>query len=46
VSARHAAGHGDTLAFDCSVEDPAGGPPLAEGRLNVLLLSELPGTNA
>jgi hypothetical protein len=23
-----------------------GGPPLAEGRLNVLLLSELPGTNA
>ena len=45
VSARHAAGHGDTLAFDCTVEDPAGGPPLAEGRLNVLLLSELPGTN-
>ena len=42
VTARHAAGHGDTLAFDCAVEDPAGGPPLVEGRLNVLLLRELP----
>jgi len=42
VSARHAAGRGDALAFDCTVEDPAGGPPLVEGRLNVLLLRELP----
>ena len=46
VSARFAAGRGDTLAFDCAVEDPAGGPPLAEGRLNVRLLRELPGTGA
>ena len=38
VTARHAAGHGDARAFDCTVEDPAGGPPLVEGRLNVLLL--------
>ena len=38
VRARHAAGHGRTLAFDCAVEDPAGGPPLVEGRLNVRLL--------
>ena len=38
VTARHAGGRGDTLAFDCTVEDPAGGPPLAEGRLNVVLL--------
>jgi predicted hotdog family 3-hydroxylacyl-ACP dehydratase len=42
VTARHAAGHGDALAFDCAVEDPAGGPPLVEGRLNVLRLRELP----
>jgi hypothetical protein len=46
VSARHAAGHGASLAFDCAVADPAGGPPLAEGRLNVRLLSELPGTSS
>jgi predicted hotdog family 3-hydroxylacyl-ACP dehydratase len=45
VSVRHAAGHGDSLAFDCSVEVRPG-PPLAEGRLNVLLLGGLPGTNA
>jgi predicted hotdog family 3-hydroxylacyl-ACP dehydratase len=38
VTARHAGGHGDSFAFDCTVEDPAGGPPLAEGRLNVVLL--------
>jgi predicted hotdog family 3-hydroxylacyl-ACP dehydratase len=38
VSAKLAAARGDTLAFDCAVEDPAGGPPLVEGRLNVLLL--------
>lgn len=37
VSARFAAGRGDHLAFDCAVHDPDGGPPLAEGRLNVLL---------
>ena len=42
VTARHAAGRGDSLAFDCTVEDPAGGAPLVEGRLNVLLLRELP----
>jgi predicted hotdog family 3-hydroxylacyl-ACP dehydratase len=42
VTARHAAGRGDALAFDCTVEDPAGGPPLVEGRLNVLRLRELP----
>jgi len=42
VTARHAAGRGDALAFDCTVEDLAGGPPLVEGRLNVLRLRELP----
>ena len=42
VTARHAAGRGDALAFDCAVEDPAGGLPLVEGRLNVLRLRELP----
>ena len=42
VSARLATGRGKTLAFDCAVEDPAGGPPLVAGRLNVLLLRELP----
>jgi len=46
VTARHAAGRGDSLAFDCTVEDPAGGPPLVEGRLNVLLLRELPRAGA
>jgi predicted hotdog family 3-hydroxylacyl-ACP dehydratase len=46
VSARYAAGRGDTLAFDCAVEDPAGGPPLVEGRLNVLLLNEIPAARA
>ena len=38
VSAHHAAGRRDLLAFDCAVEDPAGGAPLVEGRLNVLPL--------
>ncbi len=42
VTARHAAGRADSFAFDCSVEDPAGGPPLAEGRLHVVLLDERP----
>lgn len=42
VSARPAAGRGDTLAFACAVEDPEGGAPLVEGRLNVLLLREPP----
>jgi predicted hotdog family 3-hydroxylacyl-ACP dehydratase len=46
VSARHAAGRGDALAFDCTVEDPAGGPPLVEGRLNVLRLREPPQARA
>ena len=45
VTARLAAGRGDSLAFDCTVEDPAGGPPLVEGRLNVVLLRE-PGAPA
>jgi predicted hotdog family 3-hydroxylacyl-ACP dehydratase len=39
VVARHAAGRRDLLAFDCEVADPAGGAPLAEGRLNVLPLA-------
>ena len=42
ISARLAAARGDTLAFDCAVEDPAGGPPLVEGRLNVLRVREVP----
>jgi predicted hotdog family 3-hydroxylacyl-ACP dehydratase len=42
VTSRLAAGRVDTLAFDCTVEDPAGGAPLAEGRLNVRLLRGLP----
>ncbi len=42
ATARLAAGRSDTLAFDCTVEDPAGGAPLVEGRLHVLLLRELP----
>jgi predicted hotdog family 3-hydroxylacyl-ACP dehydratase len=48
ATARLAAGRSDTLAFDCTVEDPAGGAPLVEGRLHVLLLRELPpaGENA
>ncbi len=41
ISARLAAGRGSTLAFDCAIENPAGGPALVEGRLNVLLLREL-----
>jgi predicted hotdog family 3-hydroxylacyl-ACP dehydratase len=36
VSARHAAGSRELLAFDCAVFDARGGEPLAEGRLNVL----------
>ena len=46
VTARHAAGRGDSLAFDCTVEDPAGGPPLVEGRLHVRLLREPPAAGA
>jgi predicted hotdog family 3-hydroxylacyl-ACP dehydratase len=40
VSARHVAGRRDLLAFECAVEDPAGGEPLVAGRLNVLPLRE------
>lgn len=40
ATARHVAGRDDALAFACTVEDPAGGPPLVEGRLHVLLLRE------
>jgi predicted hotdog family 3-hydroxylacyl-ACP dehydratase len=36
VTARHAAGSRDLLAFDCAVFDARGGEPLAEARLNVL----------
>ena len=36
VTARHAAGRRELLAFDCAVFDARGGEPLAEGRLNVL----------
>ena len=36
VSARHSAGRRELLAFDCAVEDPNGGAPLVEGRVNVL----------
>ena len=38
IRARLAAHRGDSFAFDCRIDDPAGGPPLVEGRLNVLLL--------
>jgi len=37
VTARHAAGRDERLAFDCAVLEPSGGPLLAEGRLNVLV---------
>lgn len=40
VTARLAVSRADSLAFDCAVEDPAGGAPLVTGRLNVLLLRE------
>jgi predicted hotdog family 3-hydroxylacyl-ACP dehydratase len=40
VTARHAAGKRELLAFDCAVYDVRGGEPLAEGRLNVLPLPE------
>jgi predicted hotdog family 3-hydroxylacyl-ACP dehydratase len=36
VTARHAAGRRELLAFDCAVIDPGSGAPLAEGRLHVL----------
>jgi predicted hotdog family 3-hydroxylacyl-ACP dehydratase len=36
VTARHAAGQRELLAFDCAVFDARGGEPLVEGRLNVL----------
>jgi predicted hotdog family 3-hydroxylacyl-ACP dehydratase len=42
VTARHAAGSGPSLAFDCAVLDPDGGPPWVEGRLTVLVPRELP----
>ncbi len=40
VTARHAAGRGERLAFDCAVLDPDGGLPLVEGRLNLLVPSD------
>jgi predicted hotdog family 3-hydroxylacyl-ACP dehydratase len=40
VTARHAAGRRELLAFDCAVFDARGGEPLALARLNVL-----PGTS-
>ena len=36
VTACHAAGSRELLAFDCAVFDARGGAPLAEGRLSVL----------
>lgn len=42
VTARHVAGRDGAVAFACTVEDPDGGPPLVEGRLNVLLLDPPP----
>jgi predicted hotdog family 3-hydroxylacyl-ACP dehydratase len=36
VTARHAVGRRELLAFDCAVFDARGGEPLVEGRLNVL----------
>ena len=36
VTARHAAGRRELLAFDCAVFDARGGAALVEGRLNVL----------
>ena len=36
VTARHAAGQRELLAFDCAVFDARDGEPLVEGRLNVL----------
>lgn len=41
VTARHSAGRGSRLAFDCAVLDPDGGEPLAEGRLNVVVPTRL-----
>ena len=37
ASARRASGGGRRFAFDCQLADAAGGAPLVEGRLNVLL---------
>jgi predicted hotdog family 3-hydroxylacyl-ACP dehydratase len=42
VRARLALRRGESLAFDCAIDDPAGGAPLVEGRLNVLLLPGIP----
>jgi predicted hotdog family 3-hydroxylacyl-ACP dehydratase len=42
VRARLALRRGESLAFDCAIDDPAGGAPLVEGRLNVLLLTGIP----
>ena len=36
VTARHAAGRRELLAFDCAVFDARGGEPLVEARLSVL----------
>ncbi|HKA15519.1 MAG TPA: hypothetical protein VKH41_10920 [Myxococcota bacterium] len=36
VTARHAAGRRELLAFDCAVFDARGGEALAEGRIHVL----------
>jgi predicted hotdog family 3-hydroxylacyl-ACP dehydratase len=41
VTARHVAGRGERLAFDCAVHDEDG-QELAAGRLNVLVLRDLP----
>lgn len=42
--ARRATGLSRRFAFECEVLDPAGGEPLVEGRLNLLML-ELPDTS-
>ena len=41
VTARPVAGRGERFAFACAVHDPEGGPPLAEGRLSVLVPRDL-----
>jgi predicted LPLAT superfamily acyltransferase/predicted hotdog family 3-hydroxylacyl-ACP dehydratase len=39
VEARHAAGHGARMAFDCAVRLPGLDEPLVEGRINIVLLA-------
>jgi len=39
VEARHAAGHGARMAFDCAVLRPGLAEPLVEGRINIVLWS-------